>query len=158
MSGMSVLAAVSGLGGAGGRNVMSMMSGAGAVAAAQETTVMSTGEACLFFGLVAAVTILIRFLPFLLFPEHKKTPKYVEYLGLVLPYAIIGMLVVYCLKDVSLLRFPFALPEAISVIAIIGLQTWRRNMLLSIGGGTLLYMLLTQLVFSGINFMDYFGL
>ncbi len=111
------------------------------------TITMSTGESLIFFGLIAAVTMFTRFLPFLLFPENKKTPKYVEYLGLVLPYAIIGMLVVYCLKNATPFAYPFALPELISVVSIGLLQKWQGNMLLSIGGGTLLYMVLAQAVF-----------
>ncbi len=108
---------------------------------------MSTAESLIFFSLIAAVTMFVRFLPFLIFPEKKETPKYVQYLGLVLPYAIIGMLVVYCLKNASPLSYPFALPELISVASIALLQKWRNNMLLSIGGGTLLYMFLVQVIF-----------
>lgn len=111
------------------------------------TITMSTGESLIFFGLIAGVTMLTRFLPFLLFPENKKTPRYVEYLGLVLPYAIIGMLVVYCLKNASPVIYPFALPELIAVVSVGVLQKWRNNMLLSIGGGTLLYMVLVQVIF-----------
>jgi branched-subunit amino acid transport protein AzlD len=67
-------------------------------------------QSILFFGTISITTIFIRILPFLLFPDHKDTPKYVEYLGKVLPYTIIGMLVIYCLKDISLTSSPFGLP------------------------------------------------
>ena len=108
---------------------------------------MTTGQSILFFAVVTGGTMLMRFLPFLLFPENKKTPGYVQYLGKVLPYTIIGMLVVYCLRDTVVLRYPYALPEAIAAGAILLLQLWRKNMLLSIGGGTVIYMILVQAVF-----------
>ena len=93
------------------------------------------------------VTMATRFLPFLIFGENRKTPPIIEYLGKVLPFAIMGMLVVYCLKDVTILRFPYGLPEIISCIVVAALHIWKRNSLLSIGGGTVCYMLLVQLVF-----------
>ena len=89
----------------------------------------------------------MRFLPFLFFPENRETPKYVKYLGQVLPYTIIGMLVVYCLRNTVVTGYPYALPEIIGVGAILLLQLWRKNMLLSIGGGTLIYMLMVQRIF-----------
>ncbi len=94
---------------------------------------------------MSAVTILLRAAPFLVF--KKKTPAYVLYLGQVLPAAIIGMLVIYCLKDVKILSAPFGAPELIAGALIIALQAWKRNVLLSILAGTVVYMLLTQLVF-----------
>jgi len=109
---------------------------------------MTTGQSLLFFAVITGGTVLMRFLPFLLFPENKETPVYVRYLGKVLPYTIIGMLVVYCLRNTAVFRFPYALPEAISIAGILLLQLWRKNMLLSIGGGTVIYMLLVQLVFA----------
>ena len=93
------------------------------------------------------VTAATRFLPFLIFGEKRKTPPIIEYLGTVLPCAIMGMLVVYCLKDVSLTAAPFGIPEAIGCAAVALLHIWKRNTLLSIGGGTVCYMLLVQLVF-----------
>lgn len=93
------------------------------------------------------VTMATRFLPFLIFGENRKTPPIIEYLGKVLPFAIMGMLVVYCLKDISVLRFPYGLPELIACAAVVVLHVWKRNSLLSIGGGTVCYMLLVQLVF-----------
>jgi branched-subunit amino acid transport protein AzlD len=107
----------------------------------------STTQLIVFFGLVTLGTILTRALPFLLFPENREIPKYMKYLADVLPYTIIGMLVVYCLKDASLLVSPFALPEAISIAVIVLLHLWKKNTLLSIGSGALLYMILVQYVF-----------
>ncbi|MDO4345340.1 MAG: AzlD domain-containing protein [Eubacteriales bacterium] len=104
-------------------------------------------QAIIMILIMAAITYLVRALPFLLFPGNKKTPPYILYLGKVLPFAIIGMLVVYCLKNVSVLQSPFGLPELIASIAIIAVHVWKRNTLLSIGGGTLLYMFLVQVVF-----------
>ena len=95
-------------------------------------------------ALVIAAT---RFLPFLVFGEKRKTPPVIEYLGTVLPCAIMGMLVVYCLKDISFLRSPYGLPELIACCVVAALHVWKRNSLLSIGGGTVCYMLLIQWVF-----------
>ena len=85
---------------------------------------------------VAAVvlgTLVTRFLPFLLFPAGKPTPKFIQYLGRVLPFAVIGLLVIYCLKGVSVTAFPFGLPELIAIILVAVLHYWKSNMLLSIG-------------------------
>lgn len=99
----------------------------------------------ILIAVMSAVTALLRFLPFILF--QKKTPKAIKYLSTVLPYAVMGMLVVYCLKNVSLVSYPYGLPELISVSAVALLHIWKRNTLLSVGAGTILYMLLVQLVF-----------
>lgn len=104
-------------------------------------------QSIIFFGVISLTTILIRILPFLIFPDHKQTPKYIEYLGKVLPFTIIGMLVIYCLKDISFTSSPFGLPEMISIAAIIALHLWKNNTFLSIGAGTILYMILVQFVF-----------
>ena len=93
------------------------------------------------------VTILTRFLPFLIFRGDRKIPDIIVYLGKVLPYAIMGMLVVYCLKDISFLAAPYGIPELLGCLAVALLHIWKRNTLLSIGGGTALSMLLVQLVF-----------
>ena len=98
-------------------------------------------------AVAAVVTAALRFLPFLIFGENRKTPSLIAYLGQVLPYAIMGMLVVYCLKDISLTAAPFGIPEAIGCAAVAGLHVWKRSTLLSIGGGTAVYMLLVQFVF-----------
>ena len=101
----------------------------------------------LLIAVAVLVTMATRFLPFLIFGENRKTPAIIEYLGKVLPFAIMGMLVVYCLKDVSVLSWPYGLPEIISCVVVAALHVWKRNSLLSIGGGTVCYMLLVQLVF-----------
>ena len=101
----------------------------------------------LLIAVAVLVTMATRFLPFLIFGEKRRTPPIIEYLGTVLPCAIMGMLVVYCLKDVSFLTSPFGLPELIACIVVAALHIWKRNSLLSIGGGTVCYMLLVQLVF-----------
>ena len=93
------------------------------------------------------VTMATRFLPFLIFGEKRKTPPIIEYLGTVLPCAIMGMMVVYCLKDVSFVKNPFGIPELIACAVVAALHVWKRNSLLSIGGGTVCYMLLVQLIF-----------
>lgn len=88
-----------------------------------------------------------RFLPFLLFPADKPTPKYVQYLGKVLPAAVFGLLVIYCLKDVSFFTGSHGIPELIAIGVVVLLHLWKKQMLLSIAGGTICYMLLVQLVF-----------
>ena len=98
-------------------------------------------------AMVVLGTLLTRFLPFIIYPANKPTPKYIQYLGKVLPFSVIGMLVVYCLKGVSIVSSPYGLPEFISIGGIIILHKWKKNMLLSIGGGTILYMVLIQYVF-----------
>lgn len=96
-------------------------------------------------AVMALVTMLIRFLPFIVF--RKKVPGYVVYLGEVLPPAIIGMLVIYCLKDVDLLSGSHGIPEMIAAACVVALQAWKRNSLLSILAGTAVYMLLVQAAF-----------
>ena len=107
----------------------------------------TTGQLFLFFGLIILGTVITRALPFLLFPEKRKIPKYIKYLADVLPFTMIGMLVIYCLKDVSFIGGSHGLPELISIAAIVMLHLWRNNTLLSIGCGSLLYMILVQYVF-----------
>ena len=102
----------------------------------------------LLFVLVSAGAILLtRVIPFVLFPGGKKTPAYIMYLGKVLPAAIIALLVVYCLQNTTVLSYPYGIPEAIAVIAVVLVHLWKRNNLLSIVGGTVLYMILVQFVF-----------
>ncbi|NMN01330.1 branched-chain amino acid permease [Bifidobacterium sp. DSM 109958] len=108
---------------------------------------MTTWQAVATIAVVALGTMLTRFLPFLVFPESKRPPRVVEYLGSVLPYAMTGLLVVYSLKDVSLTSGSHGIPEAIAMLAIVLLHWWKRSMLLSIAGGTVLYMVLVQVVF-----------
>ena len=102
-------------------------------------------KSALLIAAMAIVTILLRALPFLLF--RKKTPTYVSYLGRVLPPAIIGMLVIYCLKDITPSLSPFGLPELIAVACVVGMQVWKRSALISILSGTVVYMALIQMVF-----------
>lgn len=108
---------------------------------------MNNAHAIATIAVCALVTIVLRFLPFLIFGENRTTPPIITYLGQVLPYAIMGMLVVYCLKDVSFVSAPFGIPETIGCAVVAGLHIWKRNTLLSIGAGTVCYMLLVQLIF-----------
>lgn len=101
----------------------------------------------LIIAVIALVTAALRFLPFWIFGENRKTPPIITYLGQVLPCAIMGMLVVYCLKDVHFTAAPFGLPELIGCAVVVLLHVWKRNTLLSIGAGTVCYMLLVQFVF-----------
>ncbi len=96
---------------------------------------------------VVLATMATRFLPFLIFPSGRPTPKYVQYLGRVLPAAVFGLLVIYCLRDVSIFTGNHAVPELISIVLILILHFWKRQMLLSIAGGTICYMLLVQFIF-----------
>lgn len=97
--------------------------------------------------IVAFATMITRFLPFIVFPANKETPSYIKYLGNVLPAAVLGLLVVYSLKDASIFNELHALPEAISIAIIVILHFWKRQMILSISAGTILYMFLVQFIF-----------
>ncbi|MBC5787838.1 MAG: branched-chain amino acid transporter AzlD [Massilioclostridium sp.] len=108
---------------------------------------MTLSQQIITIAAVVLGTMVTRFLPFILFPANKPTPKYIQYLGKVLPYAVIGLLVVYCFKSLSITTYPFGLPEVIGVITIILLHWWKRNMLISIAGGTIVYMLAVQGIF-----------
>ncbi len=107
---------------------------------------MSIQEQIITLGVVMLGTMITRFLPFILFPSSKTPPKYVTYLGTVLPYAVMGLLIVYCLKD-AVFTSLHGLPEGIAMLAIVLLHIWKKNTLLSIGAGTVLYMVLVQFVF-----------
>lgn len=98
-------------------------------------------------AVTALVTAALRFLPFLIFGGNRQTPKFIASLGKVLPYSIMAMLVVYCLKNVSFHTLSGFVPEAIACAVVAVLHIWKRNTLLSILGGTVCYMLLVQLVF-----------
>ena len=98
-------------------------------------------------AVAALVTMSTRFLPFLIFGEKRKTPELVLYLGKVLPCAIMGMLVVYCLKEVKPLVYPYGIPELLGILFVAGLHLWKRNSLLSIGAGTVFSMVLVQVIF-----------
>ena len=97
--------------------------------------------------IIALVTAGLRFLPFWIFGENRKTPPLIAYLGQVLPYATMGMLVVYCLKGVDLTAAPFGIPEFLGCAVVALLHIWKRSTLLSIGASTVCYMLLVQFVF-----------
>lgn len=108
---------------------------------------MDNLHTALIIAVAAIVTMALRFLPFLIFGENRTTPPIITHLGQVLPYAIMGMLVIYCLKDISFLSAPFGIPQLIGCAIVAVLHIWKRNTLLSIGVGTVCYMLLVQFIF-----------
>lgn len=101
----------------------------------------------LLVAVIALVTVLLRGIPFIVFSGKKKTPAFITYLSDVLPYAIMGMLVVYCLRNIRIVDRPHGLPEIFSGGAVVLLHLWKRNTLLSIAFGTIIYMVLVQAVF-----------
>lgn len=107
---------------------------------------MTVTQSVLTILVVALGTMLTRFLPFAIFPEGKTPPPVVARLGKVLPYAVTGLLVVYCLKDAVFTSW-HALPELIAIACIVLLHRWRKNMFLSMAAGTAVYMALVQTVF-----------
>ncbi len=109
---------------------------------------MTLQQQIITIALCVIGTMTTRFLPFFVFHSKRPTPKYIQYLGNVLPGAIFSMLVVYCLRNVSLLQPHYGLPELIGILTTIGLHLWKKQMLLSIAGGTICYMLLIQFVFA----------
>ena len=108
---------------------------------------MSKSYVLLMILVIAFVTAALRFLPFIIFSGDRKVPEFVTYLGKVLPYSVMAMLVVYCLKGISFLNAPFGIPEMISVGVVAVLHVWKRNTLFSIISGTVCYMVLIQVVF-----------
>ena len=98
-------------------------------------------------AVIALVTALLRFLPFWIFRDSRSTPPIIRNLGQTLPHAIMGMLVIYCLKDISFSSAATSLPQVLGCLTVILLHIWKRNTLLSIGGGTVLYMILVQTIF-----------
>lgn len=108
---------------------------------------MTLDQKVIMIAMLVLGTMLTRFLPFLIFNPNKETPDYVKYLGKSLPCAVFGMLVAYCLKDVEILSGNHGAPEAISIVFTIALHLWKKQMLLSVAGGTILYMVLIQTVF-----------
>lgn len=104
-------------------------------------------EALIILLMVAIGTIITRFLPFIIFRTNKTKKSYITYLGKVLPYSAIGLLVVYCLKGVDFSGNSYGIPEAIAIVSIVALHYWKGNTLLSIGAGTAIYMFLVQFVF-----------
>ena len=108
---------------------------------------MTLTQRILTIAVIVLGTMLTRFLPFLLFPAGKSTPTVISHLGNVLPGAVFGLLVVYCLKNVSLFTGSHGIPELISIALVVALHLWKRQMLLSIAGGPVCFMLLVQFVF-----------
>ena len=108
---------------------------------------MSLSQSILTIAIVAGGTMLTRFLPFILFPAGKETPSYIKYLGKILPAAVFGLLVIYCLKGVDFASGTHGMPELLGIAFVTVLHIWKRQMLLSIAGGTIFYMILVQLVF-----------
>lgn len=108
---------------------------------------IDTTHSLLLVLVMAVFTALTRFLPFIAFPEGRKKPKVIIYLGKVLPYALIGMLVVYCFKGVSVVTAPFGLPEILAAVLVALLHIWKRNTLISVFSGVIFYMILVQFVF-----------
>ena len=108
---------------------------------------MTLTQQLITIGLCALATLITRFLPFLVFSAKRPTPAFVRYLGDVLPGAIFGLLIVYCLRDVRLLSGSHGLPEALALAVTVGLHLWKKNLLLSMAAGTLCYMTMISLVF-----------
>ena len=108
---------------------------------------MTIPEQIITIAICVIGTMITRFLPFVVFSSKKPVPKYIQYLGKALPLAVFGMLVVYCLKNVSLLSGSHGIPEIIAIAVTAGLHLWKKQMLLSVAAGTFVYMLLVQLVF-----------
>lgn len=109
---------------------------------------LSFWPVCLSIAVAAAVTMLVRAAPFVLFGKGRRQPEVIGYLGRVLAPAVVAMLVVYCLRSTKIFAWPYGLPEFIAVAVVVGLHLWKKNTLLSIFGGTALYMLLVQVVFA----------
>lgn len=108
---------------------------------------MTLEQQIITIGMVVLGTVITRFLPFIIFPSGKTTPKYIQYLGKVIPGSIFGLLVVYALRNTNVLSGSHGIPEAVAIGIIIVLHLWKRNMLISIAGGTISYMLLIQFIF-----------
>lgn len=108
---------------------------------------MTLSQQMVTIGLCIAGTMLTRFLPFVIFRENRKTPAFIQYIGKFLPSAVFGMLVVYCLRNVSILHGSHGLPELIAIFVTGVLHLYKRQMLLSIAGGTACYMLVIHFLF-----------
>lgn len=108
---------------------------------------MTLTQEIITIAICVVATVITRFLPFLIFSSKKPTPKFIQYLGKALPGAIFAMLVIYCLKDVDVLSGSHGIPELIAISVTVLLHLWKKQMLLSIAGGTVVYMLLVQFAF-----------
>ena len=108
---------------------------------------MTLQQQIITISMCVLATMFTRFLPFAVFSSKRPTPRFIQYLGKVLPGAIFAMLVIYCLRNVSVSQGNHGLPELVGISVTVCLHLWKRQMLLSIAGGTICYMLLVQLVF-----------
>ena len=108
---------------------------------------MSTNQKIITIAVMVLATVIMRFLPFMLFPDNKPTPPFIHYMGKVLPPAVFGFLIIYALKNVNILEGSHGLPELIAIAVTALLHLWKKQMIISISGGTICYMLLVQLVF-----------
>ncbi len=108
---------------------------------------MTLTQQLITIAMIVLGTALTRYLPFMLFPAGKQTPPYVRYLGKVLPSAVFGLLVIYCLRNVNVLGGTYGIPELLAITLVIVLHLWKRQMLLSIASGTIFYMILVQTLF-----------
>ena len=108
---------------------------------------MTTLQLLITVAMISLGTVAMRFLPYILFPAGKPTPRFVQYLGKVLPGAVFAMLLVYSLKDVTILSGSHGIPELIAIAVVVALHLWKKQMMLSMAGGTIVYMVLVQLVF-----------
>lgn len=108
---------------------------------------MSYNEQLITFAVIVFATVIMRFIPFMLFPDNKPTPKFIHYLGTVLPAAVFGLLMIYALKGVNILQGSHGIPELIAIVITAAVHLWKKQMLLSISAGTVCYMLLVQFVF-----------
>lgn len=109
--------------------------------------VMNTTQQIIMIVMVVLGTMLTRFVPFLVFPSGKPAPTFIQYLGKVLPAAVFGLLVIYCLRNIRVFFGSHGIPELLGVAVVVALHFWKKNMLLSIAGGTITYMILVQLIF-----------
>lgn len=108
---------------------------------------MSFKQQLINVAVIILATVIMRFLPFVLFPDNKPTPKFIHYLGVVLPAAVFGLLMIYALKGVDLFSGGHGIPELLAIAATAAVHLWKKKMLLSISAGTICYMLLVQFVF-----------
>lgn len=106
---------------------------------------MSISQSFITIAVISLATIVTRFLPFIIFPDNKKPPEFISYLAKVLPTAVIGFLVIYCLRNSF--NNCYGAAELISIVVIVIIHKWKHNLLLSVGSGTVLYMLLVQNIF-----------
>lgn len=108
---------------------------------------MSDKELLITALIIAAATLIIRFLPFIIIRKSIAERRYIKFLGDMMPYSMIALLVIYCLKDINLIKYPYGIPELISIAIIIVLHILKKNVLISIGAGTIIYMFLVQIIF-----------